>query len=802
MPHSTVPASAPRPRILAAAIHLALAAALGAGVATSAAAQSTPASRQYDIPVGPLDQALNRFALQAGVALSFEAGKLKGLQTQGLKGSYGVEEGFAVLLRGSGYAPSKTPAGYVLVQAVELKPASVPNRSAGAEDKSSRTEGVTELAPMVVTATKTEASIRNVPFAVSVITAEGIRQQSAQDIADVLRREAGIDVNRSSPAGVATVSIRGGDSSVQRTQVLIDGQPSEFITTGVGGRTAIQFVDPANVERVEIVRGAGSALYGPSGVGGVINVITKRGNPDKPETRIFVGTDDLGSNQVGFSSSGGNKASGFDYQVNGKHASYGGYQPSPVPSGINYSMQDIVDRENALGARLGWRLTDRNDLSFTFNGNDTRANLMGRPAYDFSVANRVLGVESNNWLTDDYLFSVALSQRSHRGEYGWDGYFAGFSTSTIKNSTLKETGDKLALDIKNQWDVATGHRLLFGLQYVKDDASMRYYNPTAGDSQVDDRGGSIKNIGLYLQDEMRFGDRWFVAAGLRYDHFDYDLHYIKYTTAPVTNRAVDKSMDSTNPRLGARYRLTAATDLRASIGRAFRAPDTYGLMGSQLVPGVQDYRPNPDLEAEKSVTADFGIDHDFGAGLKTSATAYHTEIKDAMVLTRTGAGPMVLQWGNLGKVVSDGLELEIKKRFGDAWQTYANYTHNVSRVASDPPTGAMNWPGNGRKMPLSPVHKLAFGATYKPSDAFVVRADARYASEMYVSGDTLNTAANKLPGYFVADIKAIWYWKLGRDKADLSVGIRNIGDRQYAVKLVNTAYEEPRVVFVQLGYSL
>lgn len=733
-----------------------------------------------------MSTALRSLADQTGIQLLFDAEDIKNTRTKGLAGTLTAVDALQRLLDGSGFGFRATGAGTYIIQRV-------------IKTGVGRIDAL--LPEMVVTATKTEASVRDVPFAVSVITAEAIRQQSAQDITDVLRREAGVDINRSSPAGVATVSVRGGDSGVQRTQVLIDGQPSEFITTGLGGRTAIQVVDLANVERVEIVRGAGSALYGPSGVGGVVNVITKRGNPDKPDTRFFTGIDDLGSNQIGFSSSGGNKASGFGYQVSGKHSSYGGYKPSPVPSGINFSMQDIDNREDVIGARLDFRLTERNDLSFTFNGNDTKANLMGRPAYEFTVTNRVLGVESNNWLTDNYLLSVAVSQRSHRGEYGWDGYFTGFSTSTTKNSTLKESGDKLAVDIKNQWDVAHGHRLLFGIQYVKDDASMRYYDPTAGDSQVDDRGGDIKNLGLYIQDEMRFGDRWFVTAGLRHDHFDYDLHYIKYTTAPVTNRSVNKSMQSTNPRLGARYRFTEATDLRTSIGKAFRAPDTYGLMGGQLTAG-QDYRPNPDLAAEKSVTADFGIDHDFGAGLKTSATIYHTEIKDAMVLTRTGAAPMVLQWGNLGKVINEGLELEIKKRFSDTWQTYANYTHNVSHVASNPPTGAMNWPGNNRKMPLSPVHKLAFGATYKPSDAFALRADGRYASEMYVSGDTLNTAPNRLSSYFVADVKASWYWRLGQNKAELSAGVRNLTDKKYGVRLVNTAYEEPRVVFVQVGYSL
>jgi len=81
----------------------------------------------------------------------------------------------------------------------------------------------------VVTATKTESKISEVPTRVTVITAEQIRQQDAKDLSDVLRKEAGIDIVRSTASGVATVSIRGGNSGTQRSIILIDGEPADFL---------------------------------------------------------------------------------------------------------------------------------------------------------------------------------------------------------------------------------------------------------------------------------------------------------------------------------------------------------------------------------------------------------------------------------------------------------------------------------------------------------------------------------------------------------------------------------------------
>ena len=129
----------PRPNSRALAVQLTMPLALGAALAaamtlpawahaqTQAQAQTqTRAQTRYAIPAGPLAEALTRYAQQAGVAITVDADKLRGLRTQGLHGRYGVDEGFAVLLRGSGYAIGRTPAGYLLVPAATPAPGPCP----------------------------------------------------------------------------------------------------------------------------------------------------------------------------------------------------------------------------------------------------------------------------------------------------------------------------------------------------------------------------------------------------------------------------------------------------------------------------------------------------------------------------------------------------------------------------------------------------------------------------------------------------------------------------------------------------
>lgn len=252
---------------LALALHLAIAT---LAVAGNASAQ-TAAVRQYDIPAGPLSQALNQFALQAGVAIVVDAGKVQGVRTQGLQGSFGIADGFERLLRGSGYAVGKTEAGYVLAEArasADAGPQVLPTVTATAA-----AEGVSEgsglyTMPSMGTATRLGLSLRETPQSVTVITRQQIDDHALTTVPDILEKTVGVTVGRNDSER-ATFYARG--YVIENFQ--FDGMPntldsSNQYTSAIG--------DSAIYDRVEIVKGASGLLTGAGNPSATINLVRKR----------------------------------------------------------------------------------------------------------------------------------------------------------------------------------------------------------------------------------------------------------------------------------------------------------------------------------------------------------------------------------------------------------------------------------------------------------------------------------------------------------------------------------------------
>ncbi|MBD9416631.1 TonB-dependent siderophore receptor [Pseudomonas sp. PDM16] len=229
------------------------------------------ANRHYDIPAGPLGAALNRFAQQAGVALVFQEQNVSGLGSQGLQGSYGIDEGFARLLQGSGFAAQRSGSGYVLkvvpagASSLELAPTSVTGLVLGAttEGTGSYTTGAT------ATATKLPLSIRETPQSVSVITSQRIRDQDMNSLEDVLAEAPGVLYKKKSTSSDEEVGIFSRGMKIETFQV--DGIPTIFEPS-----MSNQSNDMAVYDRVEIVRGSTGLLSGTGNPSATINMVRKR----------------------------------------------------------------------------------------------------------------------------------------------------------------------------------------------------------------------------------------------------------------------------------------------------------------------------------------------------------------------------------------------------------------------------------------------------------------------------------------------------------------------------------------------
>lgn len=743
---------------------------LGLGLAVAPPAWAESQVVRLDIPAQTLDAALQELAAQSHAQIIYDAALVQGRTSPGVRGELSSAQGLARLLRGSGLkAVPNGDNGFALVVA------------GGGEN--------TVMEPVVVTATKTPVAVGDLPVSVTVVDKDEIAGMPAHDLSDVLRRVPGVDINRTNPNGAATVSMRG--MGFQRSAVLVDGQPTEFLTTGVGVRTAIQSIDPENVERIEVVRGAGSALYGSNAMGGVINVITKQGEAGKPESEVHTGWTSKNARSAGASTRGGVDKVTYSMTANVEDAA--GYRPlrETTPDG-DYNLNDVTWRTRRLGGTVGAEIADGQKIIVGLNDLYDKSNGWGRPFTESEAHETVISVGSSHEVTRRLLVSTALSARVHSATTDFDWYRYNGTTDWLE--TLDEQARKYSGEIKAQWDANAINRLLFGAQYVFDSARMTYHG--SDNSYRDTQAG---NLGFYVQDEIAVTDRLGLTVGARYDSFDYNLHYSGYDTAPVTERSVERTWQTVNPRAALRYEIMPELALRGSVGSAFRAPDTFGLVGWNNF-GGSDYRPNPDLKAERSINYDVGTDITPLPGTTLGITGFYSNIRDAIVTQRVGAAPMVIQQVNVGRVVSQGVELEGRQRIGQFWGVHLGYTYTDARVVSQDDDSVMTLPLEGRHLNVSPIHKVMASVAYDEPDFLAARLDGRYVSEQYATSDVTNGANNRVAPYFTADASATYTLPVNATRLLLTAAVTNIADRQYALS-APLYMDEPRTYRLRLGWK-
>ncbi len=271
------------------ALRLACAMALSTAgpLALAQAASPTPArgaNAVYDIPAGPLATALNQFAQQAGVAIALDAGKLRDLRSPGLKGRYGVEDGFAALLAGSGQALGRTPAGYLLVPAAGTAPVATaparprPDPTAGqtlgevtvtANQLGEITEGSRSYTPgAIATATRLVLTPRETPQTVSVVTRQQMDDFGMHSIDDVIRATPGVSIVTYDSERTEYYA-RG--FAIQNFQY--DGIPMRRDSAYSAGNT---LTDTSIYDRVEVLKGATGLLTGSGEPGATINLVRKK----------------------------------------------------------------------------------------------------------------------------------------------------------------------------------------------------------------------------------------------------------------------------------------------------------------------------------------------------------------------------------------------------------------------------------------------------------------------------------------------------------------------------------------------
>jgi Outer membrane cobalamin receptor protein len=360
-----------------------------------------------------------------------------------------------------------------------------------------------ELGRVVVTATRTERDISEVPASVSVITSEEIEKSTAQSADELLQGLAGVDVRNNGMGVLAVttgnkVTMRGmGGLTEARALILIDGVPVNEVYSGGVEWNQIPVED---IERIEVVRGAGSALYGSNAMGGVINIITKKPS-EETQTKVTLGYGTMDTKDGSASMSG--SAGKWGYRLSGGITRSDGYQPLPENKLKATSIDRGAERENFRGV-LSYDLTDSSLLSLTGD----YYHYQGTGAYDIpgynyvEQKNKVLSAKYNNRLGGGRELSATLYTKSEDSSYDNANYLTGYTTNRFESANEQSNvGGNLQYTAPFSSSGAANHVITTGLDFRQGEIDRQdtYYDGSGRFIQVK---GSQRYAGLYAQDEI------------------------------------------------------------------------------------------------------------------------------------------------------------------------------------------------------------------------------------------------------------------------------------------------------------
>ena len=467
---------------------------------------------------------------------------------------------------------------------------------------------------VLVTATRREISVESALPPVIVIDREEIERSGALDVAELLRYHAGIEVARNGgPGQVTSVFIRGANSN--HTLVLIDGVK---VNPGTAGGAALQNVVPELIERIEIVKGPRSSLYGSEAIGGVINIITRRGAPGR-ELGARVQAGRYATRGLGGHASW--QEAGFGAGISATALRTDGF-PTFADSDDDRGFEN--DAVNAWVRATAGRF-DVEASHWQADGNSEYSDFFRAPQ-DQDFSNRLSRLRLG-WQGDAWRSSVTLSRFLDRIEQG---------PLAFDPDDFVET-ERDVLDWQNDLDFFAGLELTAGVMLSRERTAGQSFGtplesaPGRGDADRDEDA-------LYLQAGTSLGRHRLVAAARHTDH------------------AVFGGVNTWNLEWG--MPLGAEWSLAAGLGRGFRAPGTSDLYG---------FGGNPDLAPEVSRSVDVGVIYRPSPAHELELGLFHTRVTDLIEYFDPDGfgGPLPGSNQNIGKARIKGAELTWRASYGD-----------------------------------------------------------------------------------------------------------------------------------------
>jgi iron complex outermembrane recepter protein len=649
-------------------------------------------------------------------------------------------------------------------------------------------QGSLLLSSVIVSATRTPTEANRVAATVNVLTAEQIQTSPARESQDLLREMPGVELPRTSSlvGGTAQiVSIRGVDEG--RTVVLFDGIP---VTDAWGEWVDWGRVPKGMLDRVEVVEGGTSSLYGMGGIGGMISFFSRPLAPGAVNMTVEGGSRET---RHGFISAGLPLFGALTANVSGDYQEGGGYiMLDPAKRGAVDNASQVIQR-NAY-------------LRFTYApSSEWSAFATGHLFGDNRNTGTLLSYQTREQSNADFGFDHANIGGGAVAIRAWDGrQDESQRSSNVRTNRVAEDSSVNALIPSHDWGASAQwtRNGLFGLESFALGGDYRHMSGTYNEVNFNTScpgancgtvtrtvfsGGDQALSGAFMQAIAAPISPLRVEASARVDSWQND-NGKSVDAAAGTTTYPNRSKTAFSPRLGLRYQLLSMLALKGSVYRAFRAPNLAELYRKQIS-ATSITIPNPDLAAETGLGREVGFDLQPLDFIQVKGTYYVADYRDFNVPVQIAAGPPAQrQRLNVSRSRSKGAEAYVALRPISSLFISASVNYDDARVV-DGPAGTVI----GAHINRVPSPKQAIRATY--TSALLGDYSVIWKHE----GTTTTLQGAALDPYTVVDANV---------RRELIPGLRgfvsleNIGNTNYQVNLSGTgastliSYGTPRTVRV------
>ncbi|WP_299692454.1 TonB-dependent receptor [uncultured Vibrio sp.] len=633
---------------------------------------------------------------------------------------------------------------------------------------------------MVVTATRTEMALKKAPASMSVITAQDIEDNPSITLADIVAESTSVESDfDSTRAGRQMISIRGMDSDY--TLIMVNGRRLSSASAIIRGNDFDLSTIPADsIERVEIIRGPMSALYGSDGMGGTINIITKAPDNDwsttiNMDTSSPLDGDGGQEHSVGLTTSGALIDDELFARLSVNQTGRDAWKPYSGTHSSGYDRKDITALEErdtlSVLASLTWHATDNQTIDFDFGYSDDE---------------RESAAESSTSVIESDTRVVRNSQAiTHSGFWSWGDTQVRYSRESVTDNDAADLGNNFSSDIEELTQIVEAsattylgenHTLTFGMDYQLSELTNKE-NLVSGTSEA-------YQGALFIQDQWLVNDKLTATLGGRLDK--HELYGEEFS-----------------PRVYLVHQTTNDLIIKGGIGKAFKAPTLTQNQPDYQVPSCKGSCAlvgNEDLKPETSLNYELATVYT-QPRWNIEAALFRNEINDLIDRTE-GYCPQGGDWNeralqcenpdgsptgelgektyeNVSEAIIQGLELGGMYQISDAWDVSGNYTYLDTEDKS-----------TGEQLLERYKHSGFVKLNWSPNYGLNTFISARYRGERQIESDLTQDA------YTTLNLGAIYNVN---DSLRIRGGITNLTNEAVSDELEYLGYvEEPRTYYVGL----